>query len=72
MGQFLPYVVETYTGPRRNTLGEFRRIAPARAAARLALHSPRVTFAVVKHDGRMVYAVDPDREWNDGEEVMPA
>ena len=66
MGQFMPYLVETFD-ERFRVLGEFRRFDTARAVARRAVIG-RVSLATIKdRQGVLVFAVDPDREWDDSE-----
>ena len=67
MGQFLPYVVTVFEDGRSHDLGDFRRLEPACAAARLALTRPSNTLAVVHERGALVYAVDRTREWKGGD-----
>ena len=63
-GAFLPFDVVVFEGAIQHDLGDFRRLEPACAAARLALTRPSNTLAVVKdRDGCLVYAVDRSKEW---------
>lgn len=69
MGLFLPWTVQAVEGSRLRCAGEFRCLDTAITAARGTLDDVRVVFAVVRDlDGRMVFAVDRQREWA---EVMP-
>ena len=70
MGRFLPYAVTVFEDGRSHDLGDFRRLEPACAAARLALTRPSNTLAVVKdRDGTLVYAVTGDAEWKGGDAI---
>ena len=64
----LPFDVTVFEGDISHELGSFRRLEPAKAAARLALTRPSNTLAVVKdRDGTLVYAVDRAKEWKGSE-----
>lgn len=65
MGQSpLPYSVTVLADGRHRTIGEYAAYKVARRVARAAMDQPKATLATVKTvDGKMVYAIDPNKEW---------
>jgi hypothetical protein len=62
--QHLPYAVIVFEGALQHDLGSFRRLDPAKSAARLSLTRPSNSLAVVKdRDGALVFCVDRRKEW---------
>jgi hypothetical protein len=68
MGQHLPFAVTVFEGALQHDIGDFRRLEPAKSAARLSLTRPANTMAVVRdRDGALIFAVDRRREWEGGD-----
>ena len=62
----LPYTVTVLEDGRHRTVADYASFTVARMVARLAASKPTVSIGMVHDvDGRMVFCVDDEREWEE-------